>query len=460
MIKNNYTVDTDGYKLTHHLQYPLEMTGIYSYAEARVGGKFKKTKFFGLQPTLIDYLEGVVVTPELIDEGEAMSADWFGTDKYFNRAMWEQIVARHGGMLPLEIKAVAEGSLVPEGNVLFTITNTDRSHLMLPLVNHAETQLMRMWYPTTIATVSHYLKKLVTLYAEKTGTPELVPFMVHDFGARGVSTQEQALYGGMAHLLSFAGSDTLIGDRGLRHYYGFNKLATVWATEHSVATSYGPNSGEKEYFKAQLERSDPNAIISTVADSYDVINFAKAVVGDPEMVTLIKDRPGRVVLRPDSGDPNTVVGQLLDILGNTFHYEYNTKGYKILKHNVGILQGDGMDIDSIESIYNSIIDNGWSSDNLVVGSGGGLLQKWNRDTQRFAIKASYGWRGETGFDIQKEVLSQPDKASKAGMLKLHPTGEDSYMTMTSNDMLFDNYVDAMEIVFKDGEVFPTVLKHD
>ena len=457
MIKKNFTVDTDGYKLTHHLQYPLDMTGIYSYGEARIGGKFKKTKFFGMQPTLMDYLEGVVVTPEMIDEGEELAVDWFGTDKYFNRAMWEQIVARHGGMLPLEIKAVPEGTLVPEGNVLFTITNTDRSHLMLPLVNHTETTLMRMWYPTTIATVSHYLKELVTKYAELTGTPELIPYMVHDFGSRGVSTHEQALYGGMAHLLSFAGSDTLIGDRGLRHYYGTKNLATVWATEHSVATSFGPNSGEKAYLKAQLERSDPEAIISIVADSYDIINFAKSVVGDEEMVALIKGRPGRVVLRPDSGDPNTIVNQVLEILGNVFHSEYNTKGYKVLKHNVGVLQGDGMDIDSIESIYDSIIANGWSSDNLVVGSGGGLLQKWNRDTQRFAIKASYGWRGDKGFNINKTVASMPSKASKAGMLKLHPSGEDTFMTMSSNDQLFESYHDALVTVFKNGEVFKQTL---
>lgn len=292
---------------------------------------------------------------------------------------------------------------------------------------------------------------------EKTGTPDLLPFMVNDFGMRGVCSFEAAAYGGAAHMVSgFVGSDNMAGNRLLKDYYGATSAVTksVWATEHSVATSFGPGIGEMQYLLNQLENAPEDAIISIVIDSYGTFKFIDDVVGSEKIKKIIINRPGRVVFRPDSGVPKEIVNRLLESLRNIFGYTYNDKGYKVLNYNVGIIQGDGMERETILDLYESITKNGWSTDNVVVGSGGGLLQKVNRDTQRFAIKASYGELNEKeSFDIQKNPGTDPTKASKAGKLILHKSADmygDSYST--KKYLGNENYHDALETVFENGKL--------
>lgn len=457
MFQPNFCFSTDFYKMTHWKQYPVGMNRIVSYCEAREGAIFDEIVFCDLIPILKDYFEGVVVTQQKIDEAETYTLRMGGHPEYFNREMWEHIIDEYGGKLPLRIRALEEGTVVRPGVPMFVIENLG-GEKTFPLVNHSETLLMHIWNGITVASASRHIKKSIIPFVEKSGTMDVLPFMVHDFGFRGVSSFQTAVHGGMSHLINFLGTDTNEAVRAIDHYYpGSSHYGlSVWATEHSVATSFGPGEDERNYLRHQLKNAPGSAIISIVMDSYNTYNFAGEIADTPDIKALIIDREGRVVFRPDSGNPRIVVPKLLDILGTVFGYNINDKGYKVINHNVGVIQGDGMDIHSIPELYRIITDNGWSSDNLVVGSGGGLLQKWNRDDLRFAIKACYGEIDGVGFDIYKNPVTanagKETKASKKGNIKVQEVGNLQHIVITTSDTMYDAYVDSMEVVYELGEI--------
>lgn len=304
-----------------------------------------------------------------------------------------------------------------------------------------------------------YIKESIRPAFEKSSdiTEIVLPFGVNDFGYRGATCHEAAARGGAAHLLHFRGSDNMSANRALKDYYGMKgRLQSVWATEHSVALSWGPGRGEFDYLLHQLRNAPEDAIISIVIDTYDDNNFLQNVVGSEECKELIIKRSGRTVFRPDTGKPLVNVCRKSDILGAIFGFTMNSKGYKVLNHNVGLLQGDGMDEISIPETYNEYIKTGWAADNFITGSGGGLLQvDANRDTQRFAIKPSYGIKDGQPFNMQKTPKSDMTKKSKSGELKLHKMGANSYLTLQSSDTqpaIFAGYVDALETVFHNGDI--------
>ena len=459
----NFILLTDSYKLTHFKQYPKGTVKVYSYLESR-GGKFPKTMFFGLQ-YFLKQLEGQVVTMEDVEDANIYCKMHFGRD-LFNKAGWEYIVKRHNGRLPIIIKAVKEGSVVPVSNVLMTIENTDDNAYWL--TNALETMLMRLWYPITVATNGFYAKKEIAEFLEETGCGlEGLLFKLHDFGYRGVQTEESAGIGGMAHLVNFLGTDTTAAISYANEYYNPDVQYKMYgysvpASEHSVGCSWGRDD-EEGYFLNMLEQY-PTGIVSIVSDSYDVFNFVKTMGSKYKDKILARD--GVVVFRPDSGDPVEVNMKLFDILWNTFGGTYNDKGFRVLDPHVRLIQGDGIVFDMEDSTINKILSmakaNNIAADNWVFGSGGGLLQKWDRDTQKFAIKASFGVRkieGSHGYvmkelDLVKTPVTSKSKRSKAGRLKLHPTS-DSFTTISSADHTkpqFDAYMDALETVFENGEI--------
>ncbi|MCO0832180.1 nicotinate phosphoribosyltransferase [Fructobacillus sp. W13] len=444
----NLILATDAYKLTHHLQYPQNINKLYSYGEARVGGKFPTVSWFGISMILHDYFK-TPVTTEMIDEAEKVAEETFGTKAYFNRSVWEKV--RDLGHFPVRIKALPEGLEVPTGTALFTIESTE--DWFATSLNALEVMLMHVWYPTTIATNSLYIKKRLLPLVEKAGTTDVLPIMVNDFGLRGATSLESGQRAGAAHLLHFRGSDNLAASTYFDQVYGIpGRGQSIWATEHSVATAYGSGQGECDYLNAQLDRTPDEVPVSIVIDSYDTFNFVRHVVGSEAMVERIKNRPGRVVLRPDSGDPITMDLAVLDILADIFGTEVNDKGYKVLKHNVGLIQGDGMKADTIIKLYEALIDRGWSTDNLVVGSGGGLLQEgFTRDTERFAIKAAYAHTNEgEDLDIKKQPKTDPTKASKSGLLKVIVDDSGRLQTVPQGTP----GKDLLETVYENGVITP------
>lgn len=452
-MKKNITIDSDAYKLCHWKQYPEKLNKMYSYGESRIGSKFPFVCLFGLSAIIQDHFLQRV-TDEMIEEGIEESYLAFGTTEFFNKEVWKKV--RDIGYLPIRIKAAKEGSIIPISNVLFTLESTEP--WFAKTANALETLLMHVWYPTTIATNSMYIYNDLKPLVEQSGSEFLLPFMVHDFSMRGVTCYEQGLRGGAAHLIWFEGSDTMSASRYIRDHYGMKgRLKSVWATEHSVATSFGPGRGEIEYVKHQLLNAPDDKIVSLVLDSYDTFNFCENVLGDPEIKEMIIKREGRVVGRPDSGVPKDVINRCLSILGNVYGTSTNSKHFNVINHNVGLLQGDGMRRETITDLYKDIISKKWSSDNLVVGSGGGLMQEnINRDTQRFAIKASYTEMDSVPHNVQKDPKTSDYKKSKTGKLKLVNDGEyqRDHTVSSVDEKMYAEANDLLETVFENG-----VVKH-
>lgn len=409
MIENNILLQSDSYKASHHLCYDKGISKIYSYLESR-GGVFSSTVFFGLQYYLEKYLAGKQVTKEKIDEAEKFWNEHFGRTDCFDRKKWEYILNEYDGHLPLLIQAVPEGMVVPVSNVLMTIVNTDPKCFWL--TNYVETLLMKVWYPITVATQSYYIRKDVEKALIESGDPSGINFKVHDFGYRGIASEEQAGLGAAAHLISFMGTDTVAGIRLLQKYYGSGMAGfSIPATEHSIMCSFGRDE-ELRACENFLDRF-PKGLIACVSDTYDIFKCCREIWGG-KLKEKVMAREGTLVIRPDSGDPLKVVPQVLQILWEQFGGTVNGKGFKVLDSHVRVIQGDGMDVNSIPALYQRIMDEHWSADNLAVGSGGGLLQKMNRDTCKFAIKCSAALKNNRWMDVYKEPMTDSGKRSKAG----------------------------------------------
>ena len=455
-MRRNITIDTDYYKLTQHLGYPSGYTKVGGYGEDRVGAKYPFTSWFGNDMVIQDNFLTVPTNAD-IEEGRENAFLTFGTDKYFNAEVWKKVQKK--GYIPVEIKALPEGMNVPVGNALFTYESTEK--WFAKTTSALETLQMHSWYPSFISTRAKVIKERIRPLFEQTGTPELLEYVINDFGARGATWYDSAAVGGMAVLIHTRGSDNAIANRLLSDYYGFKGRAqSIYATEHSQALSFGPGEGEYRYVKHQLRSAPLNMKVAMVIDTYDSRNFMLNVVSDPEIVQLIKDRAqagGATIFRPDSGVPIEQVEMVLEALAGIFGYTHNAKGYKVLRHSVSCIQGDGMTEDSIYQLYVDIIKNKWSADNLFVGSGGGLLQvDANRDQQRRAIKPSWGIIDDLEVNFQKKPQSDLSKLSKTGHLKVIPALNGGMMTISSVDntsATFTGYVDLLRTVYKNGEVY-------
>jgi nicotinamide phosphoribosyltransferase len=422
---------------------------IYSYIESR-GGVYDATVFFGLQAFIKEYLVGAVVTMDMIDEAEAIIT---AHGEPFNRAGWEYIVREHGGKLPVRIKAVPEGTVVPVRNVLATIENTDPNCYWL--TSFLETALLRaIWYPTTVATNSYENKKLILNYLEKTGDPSTIDFKLHDFGARGVSSLESAGIGGAAHLVNFQGTDTVEALLFARRYYHADIAGfSVPAMEHSTVTSWGREHEVDSYRNMVKVNGKPGGIVSVVSDSYDI--FAACEMWGTVLKQDVLDSGATLVVRPDSGDPADVVSKCLKILDKHFGHTVNDKGYKVL-NNVRVLQGDGINHASIRSILYTITLAGYSADNLVFGQGGMLLQTVNRDDFRFAMKCSAALVDGKWVEVFKDPITDPGKTSKKGRLKLveWTSSKDGVITKS-----FETINDKHEAYADDRDVLETVFEN-
>lgn len=439
----NPLLQTDSYKLSHFKQYPPNTQRVYSYLESR-GGYFDQIVFFGLQYILESYLTGQVISFYDIEKADRFAAEHFGRS-VFNKVGWVNLLRQHDGKLPLRIKAVPEGTVVSANNVLMTVENTDEEFPWL--TNWAETMLLQVWYPITVATISRAIKTVIANALEKTGNPAGIPFKLHDFGYRGVSSQESAAIGGAAHLINFTGTDTLAGIRLLQQYYGAKAMPgfSIPASEHSTITAWGKEHEADAYENMLIQY--PDGLVACVSDSYDIFNAVKNIWGGV-LREKVMGRQGTLVIRPDSGEPAEVITKVFEILEERFGTTTNSKGYKVLSDCVRVIQGDGVNYHSIINIVNHITSRGWSMDNLAFGMGGALLQQLNRDTLKFAFKCSAikidgAWR-----DVYKDPVTDAGKKSKRGRLVLTEIGG-TYTTLA----LDDRYVyeeDVLETVFENG----------
>merc|ERR1712151_1466477 len=350
----------------------------------------------------------------------------------------------------IEIKAVPEGTVLPYKNVLFTMENTDDQSYWL--TNYLETLLVQVWYPTTVCTQSREMKKIIMRFLQETGSAAVVEggghlFKLHDFGFRGVSSVESAATGGGAHLVNFLGTDTMAALMMLKKFYGEPCAGfSIPASEHSTMTSWG-REGEVNAMRNMLE-AYPKGLVACVSDSYDIFKACTDYWGT-ELKATVEQRDGVLVVRPDSGELPGIVLQVLEKLESKFGSTKTDTGHRLLPPCIRVIQGDGVDIKSMEVVLQAMKDNNWGADNLAFGSGGALLQKMHRDTQKCAFKCSYALIKGKDVDVVKDPITDPGKKSKKGKLTLElKDGQWTTVTEGKGNPSLDKLVE----VFRDGNL--------
>ncbi len=391
---------------------------------------------------------GKVFTGQDIEEARKFADKHFGGNpKCFNHAGWKNLYAKYRGVLPLRIRAVKEGSVVAAQNAMITIENTDPEFYWL--TNWAETVLLQVWYPVTVATLSRAIKQIIGEALVRTGDPSLLPYKLHDFGFRGVSSRESAAIGGAAHLFNFLGTDNLAAIELLQQYYAADMPGlSVPASEHSAMTAWG-RAHEVDAFENVLNNV-PEGIVACVSDSYDIYKAVRDLWGG-KLHDKVLRRNGTLVIRPDSGDAVTVLEQIFNIAADKFGYEVNRKGWKVIAPQVRFIQGDGVNYHTIQNMISLLTRRGWSMDNWGFGMGGALLQQVNRDTLRFALKCSAIDVNGQWHDVYKQPVTDPGKDSRAGRFVVLKEGQE-FVTVKVDANASSREGDQLETVLENGEL--------
>lgn len=437
------THDTDSYKASHFMQLPDGTTEMFNYMEGRKGGKYPVSVWFGLQ-----FILEKMSRPVTVQDVDRARAFFIKHGEPFPYEGWMHIVNVHGGYLPLEIRALPEGAVVPLGVPWMTTRNTDPK---VPwLTGYTETRRERVWYPTNVATISWHAKAVIMKHLLKTADDPWneIQFKLHDFGSRGVSSEESAEIGGAAHLVNFQGSDTVVGVMAANELYGIEMAAySIPASEHGTIIAWGKAREDESYANILMKFAKPGSVVACVSDAYDLMHAVEYIWGGRLRQRVI-DSGATIVIRPDSGNPVQIVPDVLDILADKFGTTTNTKGYRVLNHT-RVLNGDGNDDEKpIDDVLNAVEARGFSATNVAFGMGGGLLQKHDRDTQRVADKTSNVVVNGVDTPVCKEPKTDMSKRSKAGRLDVRGIHPHSYETVYGARSVDS----AMNTVFYNGEI--------
>lgn len=455
-LKISLILRMDSYKFSHPFAYRRGIRSMASYGSARVS-RSEILVPFGMQMFVKKYLTERITMAD-IDEAERFAELHFGR-KLFHRAAWEKVVNTYGGALPLIIRSVKEGELVNGGLPIYTVAVLDDEDVAW-MSAAFETLIQRaVWYPTTIATMDRQIKLAMKEFYLQTGADiGMLLFALHDFGGRGVTSGETGEIGGSSHTVGFMGSDTIEGILAANFYYNIEMAAfSVYATEHSVECSFGGGAEDaKEYIRHQLRAAKALGVqvMSIVIDGYNVYREAEILCSDEFRDEIIASGI-KVVFRPDSGDMMEVVPRILKMQEAAFGYTLTDKGYKKI-NNVGIIQGDGVDHLAIKQLLSKVTNVlHYSADVVIFGSGGALLQKVNRDTFKFAQKASAIQIGDEWIGIAKDPVTDSGKKSLEGVLttvRSRMTGEQMAARLDKGP-LDSEWEDMMQLVYFKGQLF-------
>lgn len=472
----------DFYKVGHRVQYPKGTNRVVSNFTPRSSKHASELVkqangivFFGLQYLMKHYLQN------------AWHDDFFGQPKdavlkQYRRRMFnaigndrvDHLAALHDlGYLPIEIKALPEGTLVPIGTPCLSIHNTQDEFYWL--TNYLETILSSyLWMPCTSATTARVYRKILEDACKTTGGDLAgVDYQAHDFSFRGMPGPEAAALSGAAHLLFFRGTDTIPAIDLLEEYYETDAEeelvgCSVPATEHSVMSMGGKDIGELDTFRRLITKTYPNGIISIVSDTWDfwqVINTYSRL-----LKAEIMGREGKVVFRPDSGDPVKIIcgdpdadpgscqyRGAVEVLHSIFGGEYTTSFHQTLDPHVGLIYGDSITPARAQEICERLRDKGFASSNVVFGVGSYTYQHVTRDTWGFAMKATYGEVDGQGRDIYKDPVTDDGvKKSHRGLLCVN---KDLSVTQGVNwGDFIDLDTNQLRPVFHEGTILePTTL---
>lgn len=491
---------TDGYKLDHRSQYPKGTQKVFSNLTAR-GSRvkdIKKTVFFGLQGFLKKMNREFQANFFSRSKGEVLVEYQRIMNSYGSSISIDHIGQLHDlQYLPLNIRALPEGTQVPLRVPYFTIENTLPEFFWL--VNYLETYIScELWKPITSATTAFEYRKLLTKYAEETGDVSFVPFQGHDFSFRGMSSIGDALLSGSGHLLSFVGSDTIPAISYLEDNYFTDAdheliACSVPATEHSVMCAGIAVEGEEATFKRLITEIYPAGIVSIVSDTMNLWDVLTKFM--PNLKDEIMARNGKVVIRPDSGDPVDIIcgkphlyqnGKyyqqapreqitngsnyytdlisepeakgVIELLWDTFGGTVNDKGYKVLDSHVGAIYGDSITLERAEQICERLKAKGFASTNIVFGIGSYTYEYVTRDTFMMAVKATACKVNDVEYEIFKNPITDSGmKKSAKGYLQVV---KDENGELTLKDQIPYADIDKGELVsvYKDGKLVRSRLQ--
>lgn len=461
LLSQVLALNTDSYKTSHWLQLPSRADNMYSYIESRGSDLgFTRVVMWGTNEIIKKFLMKPVTLKD-IDRAKRF-VDRHIKPGVFNYEGWKYIVDVHGGMLPLRIRALPEGTVVPLRNVMMTVEATDPKCAWL--VSYFEPLFLQLWYSSTVASISFDIRKTLGEFFDATvddDRRDQIAFKLHDFGFRGASTPESAEIGGAGHLLSFMGTDNMRAIASLYDYYNLdeeddNSMAafSVIASEHSTMCANSDadrrdDRGALEMLVDLLEKQ--GGIISGVADTYDVFRYTERVCN--EYQDRIRASGGTFVIRPDSGEPTEIPVKIIEMLLDGFGYTVNSKGYKVLPDCVRVLQGDGINGKTIRKILENLEARKISAENIVFGMGGALLQHCDRDWFKFAMKASSLTVDGVDRDLYKDPITDSVKRSKKGRVTTFKDSEGEYFSdrlelMNTNK----NITDQLVTVYENGEL--------
>ena len=460
---------TDGYKLGHKEQYPQGTTKVYSNwtpRKSRIEG-INSVVFFGLQYFIKEYLIKQFDTEffnqpkaEVVTEYKKYVDNYLGVN--YDVSHIEEL--HDLGYLPIEIKALPEGTEVPIRVPMFTIVNTLPQFFWV--TNYLETLLSNIiWQPCTSATIAKQYKTILTKYAQETDVENLdfINWQGHDFSMRGMSGIESSILSGMGHALSFTGSDTLPVAINLEKYYNTDVtkelvIGSVNATEHSVMCA-GSKTDEVETFR-RLLHTYPTGILSVVSDTWDLWKVLTDYL--PLLKEEILNRDGKLVIRPDSGDPvdiicgcehedTNVAKGVIELLWAAFGGSHNAQGYKVLNPKIGAIYGDSITTDRATQICERLKEKGFASTNVVLGIGSFTYQYNTRDTFGFAMKATYVEVNGEGRAIFKDPITDDGtKKSAKGLIKVFE--QNGTLIYKDECTLEEEKEGLFMTVFKDGQL--------
>lgn len=466
---------SDTYKHTHPRMYPQNLTKLVSYLTPRksMSPEFPNMVFFGLQPFLKQYLVDNFTTQffnKPIGDVKAEYELYMDVQIGVENCEWDKIEALHKlGYLPIEIRALPEGSVVNMGIPVVEMTNTHPDFAWV--VQFIECMLQaELWAPCAYATIGKAYHDLAAKYYEET-TDGADPFMaMSDFGMRGMSCLEDSIRASASWLLSFNKTSTIPTLPYINYYYraeciknGIGRGAV--STEHSVmGANYAIDGDEITFVKRLLTELYPNTSFSMVSDTYDYWNMVENII--PACKKEIMEHNGKLLIRPDSGDMVEISIKTIEKLWETFGGTVNSKGYKVLDPRIGLIYGDGCTLNRVREIYEILKERGFAANNIVFGVGAFCFHALfdendkmtviTRDTFGMAMKATYGEFGDKKLFIYKDP-----KTDEGNLKKSHkgccwvwgPSKIDGHFEC------FDEYVwgidedgTALKTVFKDGEI--------
>jgi nicotinamide phosphoribosyltransferase len=455
---SNILYDTDSYNGSHFKMYPLGTTEVSGYVEPRMNSEHNDIAVYGLQYQLKEYLSSHTQRDLSQQNVNKAKRAWENHGLPFNLQAWEILRDELDGKLPIEIQSVPEGFYLPKGNVMMQVRNTDSRFYWLP--TWLETTLVQVWYPCNVCTISKEV--MIDMYRalQETGCEDIwavLQFMLHDFGFRGAPCREAAYIGGSAHLVNFWGTDTFAAMRFIDEYYvNSNKFPgeiptwgySIPASNHAVIMAFGGVVYEPKAFRHILQTYlKENGIVACVSDTYNL--FRALDIWGTEFRDMILNSKGRLVVRPDSGDPTIIAPKAILKLMGYFGYTENAMGYKVLPTCIRLIWGDGTNPAIIKQVLKVLKDNKIAAENIVFGMGAGLLQKHDRDTCSIAFKINERVVNGERKGAQKDPETGHYKASKIGRLALI----DYYGKPTTiPEVDLGNYENLLVPTYRNGEL--------